>query len=514
MKGVVLFADDDIHDKDSAEHRLYQLFREEHVVLTVDNLEHLDLALKSISNFDVIILDWEFVEKSPEFADIEGFNARKSKKNPLPILEPLKLFSKIYVYSNTIIPDDAQKTFLKLFPGRVEFKQKHIRIDQPQGIADEYELIKSELLAFSAKNLNLDFTLVWSRAINQSLQSIFGELSEAHSSWLKVLYDTSKNDNLNAIMEVIELMNNLIAEELVQDTKLREEIDRQASVVTLPADPDKGAAKLFQRIYYTAVPNKEVPIMTGDIFDLSEDTYGILITPECDVYIRDKVTKVSSLKNMLELLVFNKGNVLAEFSPPKPDDKSQVQKFNQDAQAKHILPSFPYLGDSKLIPAVISFNSAFRSVLSTEITTAKRRYKLNSPYIQQLRQRFSTAHSRVGVPAITELVRKFNLSQAQEYQASLAKQEASATGTAAKKAPKIKEPRAPKHSFAKRTEAALDPAQAADEQEREASATLTPAETPAVIAPAAETPAVIAPAAKAPSVDSTIDSSSEEDKKN
>ncbi|RZK38343.1 MAG: hypothetical protein EOO61_08050 [Hymenobacter sp.] len=423
MKGVVLFADDEIHDSNGPEHKLYQLFREEYVVLTVDNLEHLDHALKSISNFDVIILDWEFIEKSGEFleADEMGFGGVKLKRHPLPVLEPLKLFSKIYIYSNAEIPAKDKETFLRLFPDRVEFKRKNIRTDEPKGIEAEYELIKSELATFSAKNLNLDFSLVWSRAINQSLQSIFSELSAAHSSWLKVLYDTSKNDNLNAILEVIELMNNLLAEELVQDTKLREEIIKQADSTTLPSNPDKGAAKLFQRIYYTAVPNQDVPVMTGDIFDLPGDTYGILITPECDVYVRDKITKIPSLKSMLELLVFDKSNLLTEFSPPKPEDKGQVQKFNQDAQAKHILPSFPYLGESKLIPAVITFNAAFRSVLSSEITTDKRRYKLNAPYIQQLRQRFSSAHSRVGVPAITELVRKFNLSQAKEYQDSLPK---------------------------------------------------------------------------------------------
>lgn len=475
MKGVVLFADDQIHDSNGPEHKLYELFRKEYVVLTVDNLEHLDRALKSISNFDVIILDWEFIEKRPEFAD-EEFGELKLKRHPLPILEPLKLFSKIYVYSNTDIPEPAKTTFLRLFPGRVEFKQKNIRTDEPLGIAAEYELIKTDLLAFSAKNQNFDFSLVWSRAINQSLQSIFSELSAAHSSWLKVLYDTSKKDNLNAIMEVIELMNNLIAEELVQDTTLREEIVRQASLATLPIDPDKGAARLFQRIYYTAVPNHDVPIMTGDIFDLSEETYGILITPECDVYVRDKTTQISSLKNMLEILVFNKENLFIEFSPPKPDDKGQLQKFNQDAQAKHILPSFPYVGESRLIPAVISFSSALHSILSTDITTEKRRYKLNSPYIQQLRQRFSTAHSRVGVPAITELVRKFNLSQAKEYQTSLLKLSASIVNTMAKKVPKLKTPRTPKTPLLETVVPEPIQAQAAKENEAVTSTALAPTE--------------------------------------
>lgn len=406
MKGVVLFADDEIHDTDGPEHRLYQLFREEYVVLTVDNLEHLDRALKSISNFDVIILDWEFIEKRSEFAD-EDFGGLKLKKNPLPILEPLKLFSKIYVYSNADIPQQARETFLRLFPGRVEFKQKNIRTDEPKGIAAEYELIKSELHAFSAKNQNLDFSLIWSRAINQSLQGIFSELSAAHSSWLKFLYETSLEDNLDAILEVVQLMNNLLAEELIQNLALRDTIAEQAKAAITPPNPDQKAAKLFQRIYYTAVNGPDIPIMTGDIFDISEEEYAILVTPECDVYFRYEEKKY--LKEFLEVLIFHKNDIIGEFKKPNPDSEDQKKKFNQSAQAKHILPSFPYDNETRLLPGVINFSSALRSIPSTELKEIKRRYKVNAPYIQQLRQRFSAAHSRVGVPAINDLVKRFNL---------------------------------------------------------------------------------------------------------
>ena len=39
MKGVVLFADDHVHQSEYAEYELYQLFRNEYVVLSVDNLD-------------------------------------------------------------------------------------------------------------------------------------------------------------------------------------------------------------------------------------------------------------------------------------------------------------------------------------------------------------------------------------------------------------------------------------------------------------------------------------------
>ncbi len=408
MRGVVLFADDNIHDSDGPEHKLYQLFRNEYVVLTVDNLSHLDHALKSISNFDFIILDWDFVEKDPDF---DGLDA---KKNPLAVLRPLKLFSKIFVYSNNEIEDGNKALLNTWFPGRVEFRKKNIRVEKTGELESEYEIIKQALDDFTTQNQNLEFTVAWSRAINQSLQGIFHELSAAHSSWLKVLYETSLNDKGNAVLEVVELMNNLLAEELVQDSYLRKLIEEQTNL-SISAVPEQGAAKIFQRIYYTKISNPDVPIMTGDIFEFSEEEYAVLITPECDVYSHDKVTGQSKTREMLEVLRFSKKDLLFTIPKPKPGDKEQRKIFNQEVQSRHILPSFPYLGESRLLPAVIIFNNAVRSISSVELSDKPRKYKLNSPYIQQLRQRFSSAHGRVGVPAINDLVKDFNLAQAKEY---------------------------------------------------------------------------------------------------
>lgn len=405
MNGVVLFADDEVH-KGGAESMLYEHFRKEFVVLTVDNLSHLAHALQSVSSFDVVILDWEFIENDPDFIDAPS-------RNPLSILESLKLFSKIFIYSGALIPDGDKSKLEGLFPGRIVFKKKNIRKDQPKELQSEYEEIKRALEEFAGSNQNVEFTLEWSRAINQSLQGIFSELSNAHSSWLKFLYETSLEDNLDAILEVVQLMNNLLAEELVQNLALRETIARQAKSATTPSNPDQKAAKLFRRIYYTAIISEEIPIMTGDIFDISEEEYAILITPECDVYFRHEEKKY--LKEFLEVLIFHKNDIINEFKKPNPDSEDQKKKFNQSAQAKHILPSFPYDNDSRLLPGVISFSTALRSIPSTELKAIKRRYKLNPPYIQQLRQRFSTAHSRVGVPAINDLVKRFNLIEVKDF---------------------------------------------------------------------------------------------------
>ncbi|MCY7351686.1 MAG: hypothetical protein LH606_13630 [Cytophagaceae bacterium] len=121
----------------------------------------------------------------------------------------------------------------------------------------------------------------------------------------------------------------------------------------------------------------------------------------------------------MDALVFEKGDVLKEFNNPKPNDDNQKKKFNQDAQAKHILPSFPYQNEERLLPGVMFFSKALRTVPSRWLLKKQRRYKLNSPYIQQLRQRFLTSHGRVGVPAINNLVKVFNLGQIKDYKSAI-----------------------------------------------------------------------------------------------
>lgn len=404
MKGVVLFADDHVHQSEYAEYELYQLFRNEYVVLSVDNLDHLEHALMSVSSFDVIILDWEFIENDPDFADLPP-------RNPLPILEKLKLFSKIFIYSNSIIPDDDKGKLKDLFPNRVEFKQKNIKPGQTSELIEEFKKIKQELDDFSGRNRNLNFSVAWSRAINQALQEIFGELSEANHSWLRDLYESSLEENGNAILEVIELLNNLLAEQLVQHRALSEAIKAQAALPKSDPDPDRASARLFQRIYYTKIHNVETPISTGDIFDISEGEYAVLITPECEVYTRNPLTKSLSLKERLDVLIFSKSDLFTEFNKPNVNDSGQKGKFNQNSQSKHILPSFPYLDETKLLPGIINFTTALRTVPNRWLIRKKRRFKLNTPYIQQLRQRFSSSHSRVGVPAVNDSVRVFNIGE-------------------------------------------------------------------------------------------------------
>lgn len=73
------------------------------------------------------------------------------------------------------------------------------------------------------------------------------------------------------------------------------------------------------------------------------------------------------------------------------------------------MPSFPFSEDIYNIPAYINFKVAFSIKTKAECDSKRTMYKLNAPYIHQLRQRYVAFFGKYGVPAIPQGLRDFNL---------------------------------------------------------------------------------------------------------
>ena len=139
--------------------------------------------------------------------------------------------------------------------------------------------------------------------------------------------------------------------------------------------------------------------MTGDIFCFGENEFAILITPECDVNKKKELT--------LEFLCFTK-------SESNEYIKSRIKKdgeslFNNKFQSNHILPSFPFEKNVYNLSAYIDFELAYSVKDKANFENKRSEFKLNSPYIYQLRQRYLAYIGRVGVPAIPQSLRAYNL---------------------------------------------------------------------------------------------------------
>ena len=83
--------------------------------------------------------------------------------------------------------------------------------------------------------------------------------------------------------------------------------------------------------------------------------------------------------------------------------------FNNDDLSHQILPVFPFTPKRYNETACINFKSALRVLKNREFVNKRIGYKLNSPYIHQLRQRFISFYGKYGVPAIPNSLRDYNL---------------------------------------------------------------------------------------------------------
>jgi hypothetical protein len=389
MEGVILFADDHVFHPGRMENALFQKFNSEgkFSILPIDNLSILEKTVSSVSTYRAIILDWNFKQDSGE----EGVSIPDA--TPFKFLKSNKIFSLVYVYSQAAISSEEKAELEGLYPNKIFFATK----ETDKSIDVEHKKISEGIEGFEKANQHLTTPFIWSQAINTSVQTIFNELESADPNWIKEIYSTAKADGSEPNTEVIGVFQNLLNESIIQNGSLTKSLAASAALADVPvADKEESSAKLYNRVYYTQLL-KDAPIMTGDIFKFSDDEFAILITPECDVNAKKETT--------LEFLKFSKAASATFITRKKKDD----ELFNNKVQSRHILPSFPFVAKSYNLSAFIDFETAFVVKAKSEFENKRSDYKLNSPYIFQLRQRYLAYIGRVGVPAIPPSLKAFNL---------------------------------------------------------------------------------------------------------
>lgn len=404
MDGVVVFADNKVLEVESFENKLFNKLREgsSFSVIPICNINDLESTIKATSTFKAIILDWNFKNDEDELKELEGVEF--PDRTPEQLLSSADIYSLIYIYSENELGAVTKSKLQERYHEKVQFKKK-----TPEAIDEDTKTIIREIKDFEEKNKHMRIPFIWSHAINQSAQRIFFELEAANPHWIKEIRDTIKNDGGEPTSEIIDVFHHILNESLIQNKNLREALDAYDCD---EIGVEEKTAKLYRRIYYSQIM-EDAPIMTGDIFKFNEDNYGILITPECEVHKRDQ----------LDFLVFTKGEIDVflrknnsykrgeeDYLNFKESKRVNIRKlFNNEELSTHILPSFPFSEDIYNIPAYINFKVAFSIKTKAECDAKRTMYKLNAPYIHQLRQRYVAFFGKYGVPAIPQGLRDFNL---------------------------------------------------------------------------------------------------------
>lgn len=407
MDGIILYADNNVFEKNSFENDLFEKLHsdQELSVLPISNLEDLKKTIHSISTFKALILDWNFDLDNAE-DDFEDLGVEKTNLNPESLLESIEVYSLIYVYSQNEIAKEIQDKLTNRFHEKIKFKTKGDKTNS----GNEYRTIKKDIIDFENNNKQMEIPFVWSQTINQSVQKIFNELENANSYWIKEIRDTAKEEGSEPTSEVIDIFNNLLSESLIQDKKLRDSLNEYNCDEN--SDDDESIAKLYRRIYYSKL-TENAPIMTGDIFKFEENEYGILITPECEVSETDNLCFLILQETEFDSYL-NKNNSysrgLDDYNTFKEKKKENIRKiFNNEEFSVHILPTFPFKETQYNLSGIVLFKKAFCIKEKNDVRNCRTNYKLNAPYIHQLRQRFVAFFGKYGVPAIPQSLRDFNL---------------------------------------------------------------------------------------------------------
>jgi hypothetical protein len=439
MDGAILFADDKIFSEGpSFEKNLFNSFckKAQYPIVGVDTLDLTKNALKSLIALKAFIIDYRFDEKS----EIEEFPIISRTAKDVLDDPGISIFSLIYVYSNDNIENTQDGTRLKeIYKDRIRFKTKSSDADYTE---KESEDILKEIENWEKDHLNFTVPFKWNQSINQAVQRIFINLDGADSNWITELYKTSEKDGVDPSIEVINLFQNLLSEKIIQDKQLREDIKEFAGNGKELTNPE-DFARLYRILYY-GITKESDPIMTGDIFRFDDDCYGILITPECDTYDICKEQQKRSFEFLkFTSTAFNKNELMPKLNlkaTPLLDkakdlkinlskdncttlrqvfnkqikeekEKSLFRAFTQTYSRFHLLPCFEFTKDNFKNIAFIDFQSGLELKLANSVKKEYRIGKLNSPFIQELRQRYLAYKGRVGVPRFSEELRKWLLEE-------------------------------------------------------------------------------------------------------
>lgn len=407
MKGVIVYADDDVLNvKDnSLEYQLYDLFRQDdhYTIIPITSIVDLEETVKSVSPIRVLMLDWQF----KRMGDMED-GLVLPDETPEIFLRDSKLFSLIYIFSKEELSVGMQESLKAKFGNKIQFQRKPKNTDD---ITLLYNQIIGDIEQLDQQNKQMSVTYDWSQRINVAQQKIFNELDSADPTWIKVLSDAAREDTGDATTDVVNMYQELLSEQLRQDAVLRQAIETYH--VDDNIQDSQSIAKLYQRLIYSKVEDGQT-LMTGDICKMQNGKYAIVITPECEMRHREnKDVEILEFGNdFMEIMPKRKNRLcpLHWFTQLNLEKKKTVRKmYNNDDSGLHILPSFPFEDGVYNKSVIIEFRTALGMIPYNTVTEHRIGYRLNAPYIQQLRQRFLSFFGRCGVPAVPDILRDYNL---------------------------------------------------------------------------------------------------------
>lgn len=265
------------------------------------------------------------------------------------------------------------------------------------------------------KNVVLNLVLAWERMFDKAEDAALDEIAANNvdrsiRALVKILY-RNFGESEGAARALVDEMTRLVSRRTCEtkDFKRLAELVTEINNTLLKkvTIPTKEDLLLYSRlIFYN--PTKEEAIMTGDVFKTKEEfKYGIILTPKCDLTQRKTKKLLVCYGFPLKKLYFRNRNY-----PPHRNDpfiaKLHEEKLSMIDIAKNMEKRYLESTLPNALQVMWHFNPKegtqgicldFNNVQSVEISKVKkwrRLARIDSPYIDEILQRYGSLASRIG----------------------------------------------------------------------------------------------------------------------
>lgn len=330
--------------------------------------------LPGIKDADLLILDWDLTGSDPS-----GSMAKRIIKALLS-----ERVTPVIIYTN--YSEEQVKDQLNDFDPKI---RDIITPVHKSEIGESLDKIKRTIE--QSENLSLKVALFWKPIVNQALEkTLFSIFTTLNNEAMALVFRQFQLDRERMPEALKVLLSDLLFAEL-EPVEIGMEID-ETEVPPQQVTRGYEAFKWLETIRRYGIPADGREVFTGDIFKIDEDTFGIVITPRCDLVRADNETFVKLLLGK-ELLTKIKGIKNIE------EMKKELKKYlsgNHKANEYCLL----YVPENTLERTIIfDFNQVMTYRLEEVKKQFKRITRLRSPYITDLMQGYLKHNLRVGVPA-------------------------------------------------------------------------------------------------------------------
>lgn len=296
---------------------------------------------------------------------------------------------------------------------------------KPFGKRIGQQQLEDEIQRWIASNPEAGLVFRWESSVDSARDKTLSEIVNQAGIRETVKQLVKEVGTEAAPREILRLFNRILGRNSISQT----EADQQAlatlvqavtQMTSIPGNLIEWYSKFYNfQVYFT--PHTNEPVWTGDIFytgmEDPEKEFALILTPACDLAQR----KTENLR----IVYCAKVLPLNQYDPQSEEVATAVRKLRKHSTGNykrredvvqaiiqgrglpsnlHVLYFFKMVDESEYFHLIVDFSMtasrACRNGLVTVPTKWKRVARIDSPFIEDLLQKYAAFASRIGIPGL------------------------------------------------------------------------------------------------------------------